>query len=447
MKRILALCLSLMLILSVCGCTPSSTSSDTSSDVETEYIETVESDITASDGNSQSDTPTASSKPTSSSNSSSGNDNNNKDNSSTTDNPTSSTSKPEDKVKIDFNTTVEMDICSNIIRGYLSATETSQQYFFLSEYEHMKHEDYQKLNIEWDNDGSEYFNVYFSENADFSNSYIIKVKATDGIPQNAICIPGKTYYWKVLGEISKEPLNGGKFHVTDKPVRPIYLEGVGNVRDIGGWKTESGKKVAYGKIYRGRTLNAISAEGLKTLKALGIKTEIDIRHSGNNPAPTANSGLNYQYIENVALQYDYIFDDRQTASAYFQKVFNLLSNPDNYPIYTHCTAGADRTGTLIYILNGLLGVSYEDLTRDFELTSFSSSGKRWRGNGNGTTFPANDLQMEVEGNHVAWGKLHKEMMDTYGSDGNLSKAIERYLVVDMGVPKAQIDSFKQIMLG
>ena len=41
----------------------------------------------------------------------------------------------------------------------------------------------------------------------------------------------------------------------------------------------------------------------------------------------------------------------------------------NYPIYFHCKAGADRTGTLAFFLEGICGCSQTDIDIDYELTS------------------------------------------------------------------------------
>ncbi len=430
MKRIIAVLLCFAILFTLAGCKKGE--EDISDEVQYEYIEEIEE--------------TVGGEGTSTQNGSSGDSNSTFEPDSTPSDSTTTTNG----TPIDYNTTAEIDICTDVIRGYLEAKDPTQQFFFLNQYQSSTSEDYQNLDISWSNDGSSKYTIYISEKADFSDAYITTIGATEGSVKDAICIPGKTYYWKAVGEKSNNPVGGGKFHVKDAPVRYIYLHGVGNVRDIGGWTTESGKKVPYGKIYRGKAINSITENGLKTLKALNIKTEIDIRADRNNPSATPNSGLDYHYIQNVDLQYDYIFSSsrQQAAREYYKAVFNILSDPDSYPIYTHCTAGADRTGTLIFLLNGLLGVSYEDLTRDFELTSFSSSGKRWRGNGDGGTFAANDLQMDVEGNYVAWGLLYNEMMTQYGTgDGKLSSAIERYLTTYAAVPQSQINSFKQIMLG
>ena len=43
---------------------------------------------------------------------------------------------------------------------------------------------------------------------------------------------------------------------------------------------------------------------------------------------------------------------------------------DGKNIYFHCRIGTDRTGTLAYILEGLLGVTDEERLEDYELSFF-----------------------------------------------------------------------------
>jgi protein tyrosine/serine phosphatase len=42
----------------------------------------------------------------------------------------------------------------------------------------------------------------------------------------------------------------------------------------------------------------------------------------------------------------------------------------------HCAVGADRAGTVAFLLHGLLGMSMEDCIRDYELTTLSTIGVR-----------------------------------------------------------------------
>ena len=53
----------------------------------------------------------------------------------------------------------------------------------------------------------------------------------------------------------------------------------------------------------------------------------------------------------------------------FVKIFRVFLDDANYPIVFHCRGGADRTGTVGMILNALLGVSEEDLWKDYQVTA------------------------------------------------------------------------------
>ena len=362
-----------------------------------------------------------------------------------TETPNTSSTNSQVQANIDYNTVVEIDICDPIVRAYLDAKKVDMQYSILSEYVGVKF-NYQNTKFDWKLDGAASYILTISENADFSNSYTIEIK----YPQvkNSILVPGKTYYWKVTGKSVDNILGGGKIKIQDAPVRWIYVDGVNNVRDMGGWSTTSGKTVKYEMLYRGAQLNEITENGLKTLSSLNIKTEFDIRSNVNSPSATEGTNFNYIFLD-TGFGYDktLIDSNKEQVTNNYKKIFEILSDRSNYPIYTHCQGGADRTGTYAFLLNGLLGVSYEDLTRDFELTSFSGQ-KRWRSEGNGTTFSENENMMYEGNNPIAWRELYQAMMN-YGAENGcttLQQSIEHWLINYIGVPQSHIDSFKYIML-
>lgn len=433
MKKFMALMLAIVMLLCLGGCkgSPNNSSSDV---VDVEYEEIIvdemgnavtdPDDKTTSDNNITS-TPTTS-EPTTSVSSN------------------SSTDAPSNNNTIDYDTIVEVDICNDIVRSYINAQEAHNQFYWLKNFSGSYY-DHQNLELSWMMAGGPY-TVYFSENADFSNA--ITLQATSPTIKNSILVPGKIYYWKAIGAFSSEPVGGGRIKVKDAPVRWIQIDGTGNVRDMGGWKAEGGKTVKYGMLYRGQKLEGVTEEGIATIKQLGLKTELDLRYA-NQKFQTPGTGMNYEFVE-MPGQYDGVLKNKpEVIKASYKRIFELLSDQNNYPFYAHCNAGADRTGTFAFIVNGLLGVSYEDLTRDFELTSFSSSGKRWRGEGKGGTFAeGDDVMQEDSKNTVAWGRLYKTMM-AYGAENNcttLQASIEHWLLNYVGVPKSQIDSFKNIML-
>lgn len=344
---------------------------------------------------------------------------------------------------------VTVEICDNRLKDYLKAETIQEQYNYLNSYTKtdLMH---QTLDlVSWNSDGSGEYTFVLSESSDYSNSFSFK-SSTTSLTDAKILIPGHYYYWKVYGKDLNNELDNGKIYVSDDVVaRPITLDGVGNTRDIGGWYTENGQSVKYGMIYRGTNLNDITDEGIETLKMLGIKSELDIRSPSNNPSAVEGVDLT-RYFVDTRLQYDQVFEDfnKEKLQKSYQEIFNVLSKEENYPIYLHCQYGADRTGTLVFFLNGLLGVFYEDLTRDFEMTSFTRSpGKRWRGTGLSGTFLPSDLEQIEPPNYIAWGKLYKTTIEQFGTSNNrLSSAIENFLVNYVEIPISQIDEFKNIML-
>ena len=427
MKKLFAVILAVIMTFCVCGCNGNTTDVSSEPEQEIEY----EQIYLDENGNviSKPETITSSQEDTSDTTSDSDADN------------SSTTSDNKNAVSIDYNTVVEVDICDDVIRGYLDANTPDRQFSWLNEYSGTRY-DHQVLELDWTFDGSSVYTISFSENADFSNAYTVQTNYMS--IDNLILTPGKTYYWKVTGTWNDNPLGGGRIHVKDAPVRWIQIDGTGNVRDMGGWKAEGGKTVKYGMIYRGQKLEGVTSNGIATIKQLGLKTELDIRYESQK-FQTPGTGMNYEFIESPGQYHTVITNEPETFKASYKRVFELLANKNNYPFYAHCNAGADRTGTFAFIVNGVLGVSYEDLTRDFELTSFSSSGKRWRAD----SYDDKDGEMTVEGNTVAWGKLYNEMM-AYGRQGgytDLQSSIEYWLTSYIGVPKSQIDSFKSIMLG
>ena len=273
--------------------------------------------------------------------------------------------------------------------------------------------------------------------------------------------PGEVYYYRVKDASGNYIVNDYSFKIDDsRPLRTVTIDGVYNVRDLGGWTAKDGHKVKYGKLYRGANLENITTEGVNTLLGtLGVKTEIDLR--GDSPShdlvdPRLNY-LNYpiwmytSIIPEFAMTYP---DGPSVGFEAFQipnikSIFETLADDSNYPIYYHCAVGADRTGTISYLINGLLGVEYEDLTRDFEITSFSVAGDRYRSFVNeDDTFNPIGVYENDDGNWMGWGKMNTVMQFYYGEEGQpLYKAIENYLKEVCEVSDETIAAVRRNLLG
>ena len=145
-----------------------------------------------------------------------------------------------------------------------------------------------------------------------------------------------------------------------------------NVRDLGGWACDGGT-VKYGLLFRGGKL-AVADRGV-LVGELGIQHDLDLRGregGGSEDEPDmTESPLGSDVWYTRTQQYAwYALTPVSTWQAYFRCVIDAVTHRE--PVYFHCTAGADRTGTLACVLEGLLGMSQSDIDKDYELTTFYS---------------------------------------------------------------------------
>ena len=204
-------------------------------------------------------------------------------------------------------------------------------------------------------------NVYESDEVNKNKGSLVSYTTSDnGVIYNMI--PGETYYW----ELASDP-NVHGFVKAEGNRRNVYSS-VRNLRDLGGLSatytdstgTHSGT-LKYGILYRGAVIN--DSTGVTELSKLGIDEEFDLR--GN----TSGSHLStYKYKSIVNYKFDDTSGDRQDfRDAITMAMQDVVAGKS---IYFHCAIGTDRTGTLAYFLEGLLGVGQEDKLEDYELSYF-----------------------------------------------------------------------------
>ena len=196
-------------------------------------------------------------------------------------------------------------------------------------------------------------------------------------------VPGRTYYFAIQttrGVVAKGQVN------TEGQLRMIKVPSGNNVRDLGGWPTADGKRIRYEHIYRGGEMNAehvMNQTDLQELRRLNISAEVDLRRDSDFPGAVTTSSALGTDVNYIYVNQDYYGADalRDYTDKYYN-VFNfILKNlKEERSIYFHCIAGADRTGALAFLLEGLLGVSRSNLCKDYELTTFSIFGSREKQN-------------------------------------------------------------------
>lgn len=218
------------------------------------------------------------------------------------------------------------------------------------------------------------FVLEYADNNDFNNSVIINNISSKSYAIQNLKL-GQELYWRVAD--SQSNLSKAKtqhLQVADKGPRNIAIDGVSNVRDIGGYKSSlvNNGKIRQGLYYRGANLNSISEDGKKEMLRLGIKREIDMRDSYQCLGPYVD-GITYSAISIPSGTESKRFEEFKDE---YKQIFTLIANADKEPIYLHCTAGADRTGIATFMLLTVCGASYEDMARDYLFTNFSTQGTR-----------------------------------------------------------------------
>ena len=113
------------------------------------------------------------------------------------------------------------------------------------------------------------------------------------------------------------------------------------------------------------------------LDRLGIRTDLDLRGAPEVAGMTVSPlGDRVKWV-NVAMT-AYAGLEKPRGKELVKKCFDVFLDPDNYPIAFHCIGGQDRTGTLAFLIEALMGVDDDELNRDWECSGFSNAGNWFR---------------------------------------------------------------------
>lgn len=265
------------------------------------------------------------------------------------------------------------------------------------------------------------YTVLISKHLDMTDAMEITVNDTRTDVYNLNI--GTTYYWKVRSGDDASPIQ--MFVTEDGYPRFIKLDGVSNVRDIGGYVTADGRRVRQNLAYRSAQLDGITAEAKEiALQQLNIRTDLDLRGGGSSPL-----GSSVKHIS-VAMQwYEHIFEEKMYGVV--KQTVSAFADEKNYPIIFHCSMGRDRTGTTTFLILGLLGVDEDTLRHEYYASFFSQQGAF-----NETEFPLLITNM----NRLVSG------FDAFGdTDDTLQEKIHAYLL-HIGITEEEIQSIRNIWL-
>ena len=213
-------------------------------------------------------------------------------------------------------------------------------------------------------------NVTYDPN-DYTTSQIANYAPATAVVSNTKPI-GKTedsatYYNEVPNKLT--PFAGESAAGTLKPLdalRWLNTPQAQNVRDIGGWACDGGT-VRYGLLIRGGEVTSDDRDVL--VGECGVRHDLNLRGAEEANRTTSPLGSDIWFT----CPKDYVWyslNDKATWKEILDCVITAVTH--NEPVYFHCSVGADRTGTVACILEGLLGMSQSDIDKDYELTCFST---------------------------------------------------------------------------
>ena len=163
--------------------------------------------------------------------------------------------------------------------------------------------------------------------------------------------------------------------------RVLPLAQGSNFRDLGGYRTEDGRSVRWGRIYRSGATPTLTDEDLRRVKGLSLSEMIDLRSSEERVlAPSRIEGVPYVSVGYsmgaISRNGNPVIPDMETIYRGFPELLapqvrvlfaSLLRNEG--PVVYNCSAGQDRTGFASALILRALGVPVETVMADYHLST------------------------------------------------------------------------------
>ena len=194
-------------------------------------------------------------------------------------------------------------------------------------------------------------------------------------------------------------------------IERLQLKELNNTRDLGGLPTKDGREIKRGLLFRSGRLYNLPPSTIEKLKALGIKTIVDLRtdkereeyfcrpidgieHIHLPLVCTATTGITHSksmartmreesrrieaefgtadnYMKRM---YEIILFD-ESSRARLKSFFEILLSSDGGVLW-HCNAGKDRTGLIAMLIEGICGVDENTIVDDYSVSDRFQRKKR-----------------------------------------------------------------------
>lgn len=183
--------------------------------------------------------------------------------------------------------------------------------------------------------------------------------------------------------------------------RHLPMTGGYNFRDLGGYRTQEGKYVKWGRIFRSDDLHNLIEEDLLYLAEIPIISIVDFRSEeesaqlpDRNPSSTkenyklsispgnlmsvfslSKESITPEKIDTLMKEMNVLLVTDPNCINSYKRLFELLQSHSDTPLLFHCSAGKDRTGMGAALILSALGVDEQTIMKDYLLSNIYLANK------------------------------------------------------------------------
>ena len=175
--------------------------------------------------------------------------------------------------------------------------------------------------------------------------------------------------------------------------RVIPTEGFSNLRDAGGYMTDQGYQMRWGRLYRGGRYRSLTPRDSLVISSIGLRHNVVLSDAYSFVYLTNGIGniLQKDFAANTPVDYKSVLKrisdgamSQEGVVLFVHDMFNSLAyenseqlsaalhyllDPDHYPVMISDEWGKDRTAFLIMLIQYSLGVSRSDILSDYLLSN------------------------------------------------------------------------------
>ncbi|OJY45225.1 tyrosine-protein phosphatase [Pseudonocardia sp. 73-21] len=178
----------------------------------------------------------------------------------------------------------------------------------------------------------------------------------------------------------------------------VELQGVDNVRDVGGLPLRDGGATRSGVLLRSGSLHHVTPEDVQHLvEEFGLTLVLDLRTpteiDRDGPTAVAAAGVETVALNFIGVSREYLPETGDDTDPLLRNYLGYLADhPGNVvtavrrlaaenagPALVHCAAGKDRTGTLVALVLDAVGVERDAVVADYVRSSeqIEAMFRRW----------------------------------------------------------------------